>query len=198
MILPYSSVDIVARVQRNCERARTWNSFLNKIPGLYASVTEPCTPDAAAACPYNYISAAGIPSVAFEPVLRKDVVTPYGAFPVILADRGVGLAWYATMLQGRAMQGPLGATESAFVSGSGICPALTWDSKITTVVAMLGGVGDLTLQDMAQRGHLARFQQVLDREYKLAFAAGIKGESLPYKLPSAKIPAHIPDFAHCQ
>lgn len=63
---------------------------------------------------YNvtYVSACGIKPIAFQPITCMTTVTPYGAFPVILANTTVGLAWYLQMLQGPRMQGPLGTTES--------------------------------------------------------------------------------------
>ena len=41
------------------------------------------------------------------------------------------------------MQGPYGSTEAINVKGTEISPLVTWDSKITTVLAMLGGVSNL-------------------------------------------------------
>ncbi len=41
------------------------------------------------------------------------------------------------------MQGPYGSTEAINVNGTEISPLVTWDSKITTVLAMLGGVSNL-------------------------------------------------------
>jgi hypothetical protein len=53
----------------------------------------------------DYANAAGVQPIAFEKVLRNDIVTPYGAFPVFLANYTVGLAWYDNMLKGPRMQG---------------------------------------------------------------------------------------------
>jgi hypothetical protein len=55
--------------------------------------------------PPDYISATGIQKIAFETVQRTDVITPYGAFPTMLADLPTGLAWYLQMLKGPRMQG---------------------------------------------------------------------------------------------
>lgn len=41
-----------------------------------------------------------------------------------------------------------GSTESTRVDGKGVAALLTWDSKITTVNAILGGVTDLVRQKM--------------------------------------------------
>lgn len=50
----------------------------------------------------DYISFTGIPSLASEPstTWRYDVLTPYAAFPVALANATVGMIWYLNMLQG--------------------------------------------------------------------------------------------------
>jgi len=87
------------------------------------------------------------------------MVTPYGAFPVILANYSVGLAWYHNMLKGPKMQGqylnyfffdtwrhfwhllplkgPLGSTEGINNIGTEISPVTTWDTKITTVATLV-------------------------------------------------------------
>ncbi len=94
--------------------------------------------------------------MAFQPAPRTDIITPYGSFPVIIANFSVGLVWYHNMISGPKMQGssfswplfamlcsnlhigPHGSTEAILVNGTEISPLLTWDTKITTVLAMLG------------------------------------------------------------
>lgn len=44
--------------------------------------------------------------------------------------------------------GLYGSTESTRVDGKLVSALVTWDSKITTVVALLGGVGDLVRPKM--------------------------------------------------
>lgn len=79
-------------------------------------------------------------------------------------DKSVGLAWWWNMVQGKKMQSkislcprqlpagseilinivdPYGSTESTRVDGKLVSALVTWDSKVTTVVSLLGGVGDL-------------------------------------------------------
>lgn len=41
-----------------------------------------------------------------------------------------------------------GSTESTRVDGTGVSALLTWDSKVTTVNAILGGVTDFVRQKM--------------------------------------------------
>ena len=60
--------------------------------------------------PYGYLSAAGIPSIAFEEIDDVTVVTAYGSYPIFLVandttTRGVGLAWILNMLQAPRGQG---------------------------------------------------------------------------------------------
>jgi hypothetical protein len=47
---------------------------------------------------------------------------------------------------------PYGSTESTRVDGELVSALLTWDSKVTTVVALLGGVTDLVRQRMKADG----------------------------------------------
>ena len=50
---------------------------------------------------------------------NRDHVCPSAAFPLLLSPklRGIGLAWYVTMLRSPRMQGPLGSTACAQISG---------------------------------------------------------------------------------
>lgn len=195
--LPYLTASpINRRVFLNGERARTQDSFKNKIPGLFASVTDVCH---SGQQPPDYISAAGIQSIAFEVVTRRDIITPYGAFPTMLADLPTGLAWYHNMLMGTAMQGPLGSTESISTNGTMIAPVVTWDSKITSVVAMVGGVSDIVERGLKKDGTFDRFAYVIDREWSRVFPS-LKGENIPFALPSSTIPVDgvpIANFPTC-
>lgn len=86
----------------NGERVRTCNAIVTKNPGLYASVnnsTDPATGDV-----QGYISPAGIPSISFQKESYLDVITPYGAYPVMMFDKAVGLAWWRNMVVAKKMQ----------------------------------------------------------------------------------------------
>lgn len=147
--MPYLSADlpVVRSVFRNAEVVRSWDAATNSLPGFFASVND--VTSGTQNIP-TYISATGVESVAFEDVLRRDVVTPYGGYAMMLFDLPAGLCWYNNLLAGPRMQGPYGSTESMKIDGSDICPLVTWDSKITTVLAMLGGVGGIV--EKALRG----------------------------------------------
>jgi len=192
LVLPYQEIDIARRVFLNGERARTHNSEANGIPGLYASVTDVTN----GTTPTDYISAAGIPEICFEPVTRTDVITPYAAFPLMLANISYGLAWYHWMISGSKMQGPHGSSEATLTNGTKISPIMTWDSKITSVVAILGGIVDITAAGMREDGVKERFDTILQREYSMAFPV-LQGESISFALPTTPIPKLLQDFSTC-
>lgn|GEM_PF-2735755 len=190
-VLPYLDVDIAARVFRQSEAARTWNSATNKFPGLFASVHDVVTDRNQNP---RYLSELGIPPIARQPVTRRDVVTPYAVFPVILAGPvGVGASWLHVMLSGPRMQGPYGSTESVNIAGTGFAPVLTWDSKITTVVAILGGFHPEIGRSMRADGVYDRFICIVDKEHRAAFP-NLQGRNIPFAFPTAEIPHALSDF----
>lgn len=93
--MPYYDVDIVRRVFTNAERARTCNSAVLHIPGMYASVNN--VTDSTGQI-IGYISNAGIPSISNQTLQELDVITPYSVFPTLLVEgetgRSVGMAWW--------------------------------------------------------------------------------------------------------
>jgi hypothetical protein len=127
------------------------------------NITDPSTGDVV-----GYISNAGIPSISNQTVQELDVITPYSVFPTILFNKSVGLAWWRNMVVAKKMQSEFrlhmhlrpnadtdryyediyGSTESTRVDGAGVSALVTWDSKVTTVNALLGGVTDFVRQKM--------------------------------------------------
>ena len=95
------------RLYHNAERARTCNSVVTEIPGLFTSVNNSTnvTTDEI----IGYISPAGIPSIASQKEQYHDVVTPYGAWPTILFDKAVGLAWWRNTVVAKKMQSTFGS-----------------------------------------------------------------------------------------
>eukprot|EP00026_Physarum_polycephalum_P015640 Phypoly_transcript_16365.p1 GENE.Phypoly_transcript_16365~~Phypoly_transcript_16365.p1 ORF type:complete len:101 (+),score=4.45 Phypoly_transcript_16365:560-862(+) len=95
------------------------------------------------------------------------------------------------------MQGPHGSTEAILVNGTMISPLLTWDTKITTLQALLGGIPKLTSTFMAKDGVLERFQYIAQREYSRVFPT-LQGENIPFALPANQIPTNVlTDFTTC-
>ncbi|KAL2851384.1 putative GPI anchored protein [Aspergillus pseudodeflectus] len=195
--LPFYDVDIIRRVYHNNERVRTCNSVLTKVPGLFASVNNITDPETDTII--GYISPAGIPSIANQTEQYLDVITPYATWPTIMFDKGVGLAWWHNMVSGKKMQNPYGSTESTRVDGAGVSALLTWDSKVLTVVSILGGVGDLVREGLKAAGVYYEFIQIAEREYSLVFGKKLKGEKIAMCLPKKEVPdAGLDDFTSCQ
>jgi len=194
LMLPYKSVDINNRVFMNGERARTWFSFVNDYPGLFASVTNVSLPNDNP----NYVSATGIQSIAFETVLTNDLMTPYGSFPLFLTgEPSLGLSWYYNMLLSPAMQNPYGSTESFNPQGTEISPVITWDSKITTLLSIVGGLADINSIYLTIDSKIDRFQYIINREWSLAFP-NLQGEDLPFMFPQVQTPMKLNDFTMCK
>jgi hypothetical protein len=185
----------VSRVFANAERARTWDAVLTQQPGLLASINDVTSggqdiPD--------YISAAGVGEIAWQPVERRDVLTPYGSFGLMLFDLPTGLCWYNNMLSGPRMQSRYGSTEAVNVNGTMISPLTTWDSKVTTVLAMLGGIGDIVGRHMKRDmdpilkdiSAYDRFVSVVAREHERLFGegTGFVGDDVAIQSPKNKVP----------
>lgn len=195
LVLPYMDLPLPRRIFMNCERARVHHSAINGVPGLYASATPP---DGVRCEPHGYCSATGIQSIAHQPVSFTESISPYAAFPVILASRSHGLAWYNKMLALPQMQTQYGSVESAHVAGTSIASILTWDAKVTTILAILGGIGGQLRQYLDQDGLLARFNQTVVDMYMAEFETKLlHGEDVPFQMPPAR-PLATGEFPTCK
>ncbi|KAJ5214340.1 hypothetical protein N7449_001509 [Penicillium cf. viridicatum] len=194
--MPYYDIDLVRRVFANAERVRTCNSVATKLPGMFASInniTDPSTGDVT-----GYISNAGIPSISNQTVQELDVITPYSVFPTILVNKSVGLAWWRNMVVAKKMQNIYGSIESTRVDGTGVSALLTWDSKVTTVVAILGGVTDFVRQKMKADNVYDEFVDIIEAEYSRVFT-DLKGEDVDFCLPQETVPdVGLVDFTLCK
>ena len=54
------------------------------------------------------------------------------------------------MISGPSGQTAYGSVESLHISGFEVSPVVTWDSKITTVISILGGFKDAISKKMKQ------------------------------------------------
>lgn len=201
-LLPYLRVPIAARVLANAERARTWDAALSGLPGLLASVNDVSSSESIP----DYASACGIPSIAFQPITRRDLLTPYGSWMLMLHNVSVGLCYYRNMLAAPRGQGLHGSTEALLVNGTAISPLTTWDSKVTTLLTMAGGLGDLVASGLAALPDhagspgttaLDRFLSVIDREYSLVFPT-LAGEDAGFAVPTASVPDVLPPWSTCE
>lgn len=167
------------------------------IPGMYASVTNVTHNINGSTGNTGYISAAGVQEVASERITDRNVITPYGAYSVILANYTNGIVWYHHLLKGSKMQNQFGSTESISLDGKEICPLLTWDSKITTVVAMYGGIHRIIRKVLIKENLYQRFIHIVNTEWGRVFT-NIRGEHIHFKLPSKDVPNVMDDFTTCK
>ncbi len=166
----------------DCEVARSSNSRALCIPGLYASVTNTDPPVCGGG---GYVSALGIQAIAFQNVTCARIVTPYAASPMLASEhsRAAGLVWYAHMLNRSRMQGPYGSTESCSADSDVISPVLTWDSKVNSLVAAIGGAIDIIASQLDSDGLLARFNSVVETEYARVFPGHSSSASIALPCP---------------
>ena len=191
--LPYQDVKIIKRLFRNGEKARTWDSFLNRFPGMLAAVSDVSTDERIP----GYIG-YGIPVLGTRKDVRRDVITGYSIYPLFLVEN-VGttpLLWYDNYLKGPKMQNLYGATEAISINGTMISSLTTWDSKQTTVLAILGGIVDLNRQWMKEKGVYDTFTSYVDGIWSDIFK-DIKGEEIPIMPPAVAIPRVLEDFTSC-
>jgi len=186
LVLPYLDIPRVRDVFENCERARLHNSAWNSIPGLFASASPPLGVE----CGTGYCGATGVQQVGSMFVEYSESVTPYGAYPSILVHPSAGLAWYAATLALPRMQTQHGSVESSNLDGTSIASILTWDAKITTVLAMLGGTSQLMKEYLTQDALLDRFTQLITEFYETEFGKDpLPGNGEPFAMPSTKLPS---------
>jgi len=181
-LLPYTDIPLQASLYHNNEVARTYFSrYILFSPGLYASVTPPP--------PFpGYLSASGIQPIAFENVLTYEVVTPYGMWAIGMKNASVGLVWWWNMVMGGRMQGVYGSTCSGEIEGKEVGPVVTWDSKITTVLGLVGGGVKVVRRRMKDDGKYERFVGRVEKEWGRVFKEPLSGAGLDFALPAKPIP----------
>lgn len=74
---------------------------------------------------------------------------------------------------------------------------LTWDTKITTVVAMLGGTRKIIEMELYRRNKLLRFTNRVELEYALGFYGAV-GFDVGYAMPERMVFRGKEDFTNCQ
>ena len=85
------------------------------------------------------------------------MVTPYSTFPLFMVNKGIAAVWLHNMLSSPAGQTIYGAIEATSIDGKDVSPVMTWDSKITTVLAVMGGNRDIVRTYLKNTGKYATF-----------------------------------------
>ncbi|GAM25332.1 hypothetical protein SAMD00019534_085070 [Acytostelium subglobosum LB1] len=187
IMMPYQSVPIQARILANCEKARTWFSTLSGYPGLFAASYNSTL---------NYVTSVGIANLSRASIDYNDFYTPYGAFPVLMANHSVGLVWYNNMLKGPAMQGPYGSTESGTNDGKAVANIMSWDTKGPSVIAMLGGIGDIVKEALVGDRKYQMFFDRINSSYTAQMPYMV-GDNVPYGMPPPPAPDATAHYTLC-
>ena len=118
----------------------------------------------------KYISKLGIAELAsVNEKIYNDIVAPYATYPVIMADHllgsNAGIQWLRGIANIDKMIGPYGMTEAFAVDDQAIAPVLTWDGKITTVLALMGGVVNETRDFLIEDNLYLKFLNYVNSDY---------------------------------
>jgi len=172
LVLPYLDNDVARRVFENGERARAWDAHCRELPGFMAACYRP--PHTAGGEPV-YMDTLGVEPISYgytEPTRSDLVVTPYGSFPLILVNRGQGLAWHQSLLTRPRMQsqyGSMDASDAFPPAGTPprVASIMTWDTKVTTDLAMSGGTVDILRRFLEQNNLLERFNAIVSDQMSI-------------------------------
>ncbi|CAK0888165.1 unnamed protein product [Prorocentrum cordatum] len=194
LLLPYTSVPACRRLLLASERARTAFARARGLPGMLGDCHVPEDWRGGSRGGLEYVTSFGIPALSGLPAdeARSDAVAASGPFALLLAEPALGAAWLCETLRACPdMQTPWGMAESCLADGSAACPLLTWDTKATTTLAALGGLGGMVRRFLEQDGLLARFERVLGALYsEFAVPWPLRGESLDFA-PPPSVPVDI-------
>ncbi|MFC2140103.1 hypothetical protein ACFLQ1_00100 [Candidatus Auribacterota bacterium] len=191
LILPYRDIPLINEIFLLGEKARTYYSAENSIPGLLASANTPFTGKE------GYIGNLGVPSLATSgDSIYQHMVAPYAAFPTILADFATGVVWLHLMVSGNRMLGPYGATEAVTIDGKKITPLVSWDEKGLKILSLAEGSVEAMREALKRAKKYQRFIDLVQPEYKEAFTsiAHLEGRECSYQIPTSQIPFRGSDF----
>ena len=159
LVLPYFDYPMARELFLNGEKVRADFSNRNQFRGFFASVNSA----------FDYISLLGIQSVASEAGVVTSHIAPYATFPMLLADQisqnNTGLRWFRNVLAYDKMLGDYGVTESYHTSTFDIAPLLTWDGKVLTDLALMGGVYHEIRDFMIEENIYLPFMALIEQEY---------------------------------
>jgi hypothetical protein len=91
-----------------------------------------------------------------------------------------------------------GSSESTRIDGTATSSFVSWDSKITTVNGILGGVTSLVRPHMQRDGVYDEFVKVVSQEYGRVFSEPLNGEMQEFCLPVNEVEdTGLVDFTTC-
>ncbi len=171
------------------------DAALNYIPGMFASVTSSIKTDTQL---FDYFSDCGVEYLAYQKVTHRQLVTPYSTMTLFLADQATAAVWYHNMISGPAGESKYGSTEGILITGTEISPMTTWDTKITTVLGIVGGMSDIISAQLRRDQVYITFLKRVEKEWTLAFGSSQNiHDTLNFYLPTVSIPKIKADFTTC-
>ncbi|KAF8155411.1 putative GPI anchored protein [Crassisporium funariophilum] len=195
MQMPYTDVPLMQDIYSNMERVRTCDSQSKNLPGMFASINNSTDSNGQI---IGYISNAGIPEIANQTIQELDVITPYSTMNMMITNKTIGLVWWHNMAIAKRMQNPYGSSESTRIDGTATSSFVSWDSKVTTVNGLLGGVTSLVRTRMQRDRIYKEFIDVVSQEWSRVFTRPLKGVDMPYCLPVSSVTdTGLNDFSSC-
>jgi len=191
LVLPYLDDSLVREYYANAEKVRADYSNVRGFDGFFASAFN---------SELKYISDVGIKPVASTDQIGTSIISTYGVFPMLIADDvfgvNVGLDWLKHTLEFDNMVGDFGMSESFSNDDTkAIAPVLTWDGKVTTDLALLGGVYNETRNYLIEDGLYTEFRNRLSVTFSKV-SSELNGLQVaiqkPGALPSIEVPVPEP------
>lgn len=72
----------------------------------------------------------------------------------MLVNQTLGAVWLHNSIRSPAGQTQFGALEGTGIDGTEISPVLTWDTKITAALAVMGGLQEVATSFLEEEGLL--------------------------------------------
>eukprot|EP00347_Sterkiella_histriomuscorum_P021037 403335503 len=79
---------------------------------------------------------------------NQELINPSFTTGLFLVNKPVATAWYHNFLSGPAAQTQYGSVDFMHISGSEVSKTLSWESKITPVLGMMGGLSEIVKKRM--------------------------------------------------
>jgi len=113
------------------------------------------------------------------------------------APNYIGLVWLASSISHPRGQTCFGVTEGTATNGTLTSPLHTWDSSITTVLGVLGGLVALNRRRMVADGVYGEFVSVVEAEWGRVFDGVLEGDGVEWAVPTAVVPAVVAEWDSC-
>eukprot|EP00747_Dinoflagellata_sp_TGD_P059394 gnl/TRDRNA2_/TRDRNA2_151544_c0_seq1.p1 gnl/TRDRNA2_/TRDRNA2_151544_c0~~gnl/TRDRNA2_/TRDRNA2_151544_c0_seq1.p1 ORF type:complete len:829 (+),score=143.06 gnl/TRDRNA2_/TRDRNA2_151544_c0_seq1:314-2488(+) len=183
LMLPYTAVPACRKLLCNSEKARTAFARAHGLPGMLGDCHVPSEEGDNTT---RHVTTFGIPGISglLDGDAHRDSVAAYGSFGLLLVEPAVGAVWLReTLAAAEDMQTAWGAAESCRADGTAACPLLTWDTKATTALALLGGVSEPMRRYLEADGLWSRFTSILQDLYVDVAGRALCGELTDFSLP---------------